>query len=71
MGYEFTLADVAYLRSVQGTVDLAEVAARELSTRTRLADIGWARTRFAGRAAPLTETVLLRRRAVAKLPAGG
>lgn len=71
MGYAFTLADVAYLRSSQGAADLAEVAARELSARTRLADIGWARTRFADLTAPLTETVLLRRRAVAKLPAAG
>lgn len=47
MGYAFTLADVAYLRSSQGAADLAEVAARDLSARTRLADIGWARTRFA------------------------
>ncbi|MFL1594131.1 class I SAM-dependent methyltransferase [Rhodococcus ruber] len=71
MGYAFTLADVAYLRSAQGAADLAEVAARELSTRTRLADIGWARTRFGDRAAPLIETVLVRRKAVAKLPAAG
>lgn len=71
MGYAFTLADVAYLRSSQGAADLAEVAVRELSARTRLADIGWARTRFADLTAPLTETVLLRRRAVAKLPAAG
>lgn len=47
------------------------MAARELSTRTRLADIGWARTRFGDRAAPLIETVLVRRKAVAKLPAAG
>ncbi|MDM7488523.1 class I SAM-dependent methyltransferase [Rhodococcus sp. CSLK01-03] len=71
MGYAFTLADVAYLRSAQGAADLAEVAARELSTRTRLVDIDWARTRFADRTAPLIETVLLRRKAVAKLPAAG
>ncbi|RQM32770.1 THUMP-like domain-containing protein [Rhodococcus ruber] len=71
MGYAFTLADVAYLRSAQGAADLVEVAARELSTRTRLVDIGWARTRFGDRAAPLIETVLVRRKAVAKLPAAG
>ncbi|UYP17656.1 class I SAM-dependent methyltransferase [Rhodococcus sp. Z13] len=67
MGYEFTLADVAYLTSEDGRQALASVAGRELSTRTRLADIGWARTHFGDHAASLVETVMLRRKAEAKI----
>ncbi|BAH54755.1 hypothetical protein ROP_65080 [Rhodococcus opacus B4] len=39
-----------------------------LTASTRLADIGRARTRFGSRVAMLVETVLLRRKAAAKLP---
>jgi hypothetical protein len=46
---------------------VAETAESELSTRTRLADMGRARARFGDRAALLIETVLLRRKAEAKL----
>ncbi|QBJ95193.1 class I SAM-dependent methyltransferase [Rhodococcus sp. ABRD24] len=67
MGYDFTIADVGYLRSEEGIAALAETAGSELSTRTRLADIGRARARFGDRAALLIETVLLRRKAQAKL----
>ncbi|WP_241387096.1 THUMP-like domain-containing protein [Rhodococcus sp. CH91] len=67
MGYDFTLADVEYLTSDDGRDALARVAGRELTTRTRLADIGWARTHFGDRAAMLVETVMLRRRAEAKI----
>ncbi|MGN0125237.1 MAG: class I SAM-dependent methyltransferase, partial [Rhodococcus sp. (in: high G+C Gram-positive bacteria)] len=70
MGYDFTLADVAYLTSDDGRDALASVADRELSTRTRLADIGWARTRFGDRAGMLVETVILRRKAEAKIAGG-
>ncbi|MDV2474997.1 class I SAM-dependent methyltransferase [Rhodococcus zopfii] len=71
MGYDFTLADVAYLTSDEAASALTEVDGRELSARTRLADTGWARTRFGDRAGLLVETVLARRKAVAKLPAAG
>ncbi|WP_305092061.1 class I SAM-dependent methyltransferase [Prescottella sp. R16] len=70
MGYDFTLDDVDYLRSGDGVAALAETAESELSTRTRLADIGRARTRFGDRAGLLIETVLLRRKAEAKLDGG-
>ena len=68
MGYEFTLDDVRYLTSDTGAAALARVGERELSTRTRLADIGWVRTHFGDRTAVLVETVLLRRKADAKIP---
>ncbi|MCK0090985.1 class I SAM-dependent methyltransferase [Rhodococcus sp. HNM0563] len=67
MGYEFTLTDVEYLTSGPGVAALSDVDARELSTRTRLSDIDWARTRFGDHAAPLVETVLARRKAATKL----
>lgn len=65
--YEFTLADVAYLTSDAGAEALARVGERELSTRTRLADIGWVRTHFGDRTSLLVETVLVRRKAAAKI----
>ncbi|OBJ36768.1 SAM-dependent methyltransferase [Mycolicibacterium mucogenicum] len=65
-GYAFTLDDVAYLTGA-GQEALAEVAARPLTDAHRVSDIAWARSRFGDRAAVLVETVLLRRRAVAKL----
>ena len=65
-GYAFTLGDVAYLTGA-GQEALAEVAARPLTDAHRVSDIAWARSRFGDRAAVLVETVLLRRRAVAKL----
>lgn len=65
-GYAFTLDDVAYLTG-PGQEALAEVAARPLADAHRVSDIAWARSRFGDRAAVLVETVLLRRRAVAKL----
>jgi hypothetical protein len=68
LGYEFTLDDVRYLTSDTGAAALARVGERELSTRTRLADIGWVRTHFGDRTAVLVETVLLRRKADAKIP---
>jgi hypothetical protein len=67
LGYEFTLADVGYLTSAPGVAALSAVDGRDLSTRTHLSDIGWARTRFGDRAASLVETVLARRKAASKL----
>ena len=71
MGYDFTLADIAYLESDSGLAALAEMEQFELSTRTRLADIGRARTRFGDHMPALVDTVLLRRKAAAKLPGSG
>lgn len=68
MGYDFTLADVDFLQSPAGVAALSEIDRLELSARTRLADIARARARFAARAPALVETVLLRRKAIAKLP---
>lgn len=66
-GYPFDVDDVAYLRSTAGVAALAETAERAFTDATRLADVAAARTRFGDRAAALVETVLLRRRATAKL----
>ncbi|MCQ4119230.1 THUMP-like domain-containing protein [Rhodococcus tibetensis] len=68
MGYAFTPEDVEYLQSPAGAAALAEVEELALTTSTRLADIGRARSRFGSRVALLVETVLLRRKASAKLP---
>ncbi|WP_081495134.1 THUMP-like domain-containing protein [Mycolicibacterium chubuense] len=63
----FTLDDVRYLRSDAGRLALAEVARYRLTDASLVADIASARRRFAERSAILVETVLLRRRAAAKL----
>jgi hypothetical protein len=66
---QFTLDDVAYLRSEQGRAAIDEVARYRLSDATRIADIGSARKSFGDRAAILIETALLRRRAAGKFAA--
>nr|WP_211662809.1 class I SAM-dependent methyltransferase [Mycolicibacter kumamotonensis] len=66
-GYPFCPADVGYLTSPAGTAALAEVAGFALSDTTHLADIAAIRRRFGERTPALAETVLLRRRAPAKL----
>lgn len=71
MGYNFTLDDVRWLSSPEGTQALAEVDTLELSTRTHLADIGGVRARFGAAGAALVETVLLRRKAAQKLAGAG
>ncbi|UOT06827.1 class I SAM-dependent methyltransferase [Rhodococcus opacus] len=68
MGYAFTAGDVKFLQSPDGAAALAEVDGFALTTSTRLVDIGRARTRFGSHVALLVETVLLRRKAAAKLP---
>ena len=50
----FTLDDVAYLTG-PGREALVEVAARPLTDASRVADIGWARSRFGDRAAVLVQ----------------
>ncbi|WP_082965744.1 THUMP-like domain-containing protein [Mycobacterium kubicae] len=67
----FTVDDVTYLRSDSGVAALHEVAARELTDATRIADVAAVRARFGDRAPILVETTLLRRRAAAKLAALG
>jgi hypothetical protein len=68
--YAFTLGDVAYLRSGAGVAALAGVSARPLTDH--IADVAAVR-RAVGeeRAAAVLETVLLRRKAVAKLAGEG
>ncbi|WP_434439630.1 THUMP-like domain-containing protein [Lentzea sp. E54] len=67
MGYAFTSADVAFLRSAAGTAALAEVDALPFSPTSHLQDVGTARRLLGASFAPVVETVLLRRRAVSKL----
>ncbi|WP_408633385.1 THUMP-like domain-containing protein [Mycolicibacterium arenosum] len=62
----FSVEDVDYLTGDVGRAALDEVAGYPLTAATRVADIASARTRFGARAPVLIETVLLRRRAVAK-----
>jgi len=61
----FSLDDVAYLTSDEGSAALAVVAALPLTDR--ISEIAALRTQFGDRTPVLLETVLLRRRAVAKL----
>ncbi|MBO0677355.1 class I SAM-dependent methyltransferase [Mycolicibacterium sp. S2-37] len=63
----FDLDTVAYLRSDEGASALRDVASRPLTADTLIADIAAVRRSFGDRAAVLTETVRLRRRAAAKL----
>jgi hypothetical protein len=63
----FTLDDVAYLRSSSGADALAQVAAYSLTDATRIGDVAAIRKAFGERTPVLVETVLLRRRAEAKL----
>nr|WP_163895877.1 class I SAM-dependent methyltransferase [Mycolicibacterium hippocampi] len=62
----FGLDDVHYLCSDAGKLALAEVAGYRLDSRSLIADIDSARTRFGDRAAVVVETVMLRRKAAAK-----
>lgn len=68
MTVAFSVDDAGYLLSDAGADALREVAALGLAGATLVTDIDWARRRFGGRAAVLVETVVLRRRAAAKLP---
>ncbi|UVS81294.1 THUMP-like domain-containing protein [Actinokineospora sp. UTMC 2448] len=68
MGYPFTLDDVAYLRAPEGEAAAAEVDRLPLTPASHLADVTTARSLFGARAGALVETVLLRRKASAKVP---
>lgn len=68
MGYPFTRGDVAFLRSPAGSAALTEVDLLALTPASTMRDVTTTRRRHGERAAALVETVLLRRRAVAKLP---
>ncbi|WP_081654416.1 SAM-dependent methyltransferase [Mycobacterium sp. UM_WGJ] len=66
-GFRFEVDDVGYLSSPAGATALGEVAGFALTDATRVADIAALRGRFGTRTSALVETVLLRRRAAAKL----
>ncbi len=67
MGYDFTLDDVAYLRTPSGQKALPAAEALELRAETLIADIAVLRARYPGREGALVDTVRSRRKAVAKL----
>lgn len=67
MGYAFTLDDVAFLRSSDGVAALRACAGLELTEDSRLHDVAAARRAVGERAAAVLETLLLRRKAPAKL----
>ncbi|OLF18705.1 THUMP-like domain-containing protein [Actinophytocola xanthii] len=67
MTYTFHAADVAFLRSPAGGAALAEIDRLPLTPASHLADVAAARRSLGDRAAPVLETVLLRRRASAKV----
>lgn len=67
MGYGFDLAEVAFLRSIEGRVALELADGLPLSVSTRLADVAAVRETAGGRGAAVVETALLRRRAASKL----
>jgi THUMP domain-containing protein len=65
--YEFTPADVRFLRSAAGARAVDAVDALPLTQASYLRDVAAARRLVGDHAAPVLETVLLRRRAVYKL----
>ena len=67
MGYEFGLGDVRYLLSAAGHHALREIGTLALVDASRIADVAAARRVAGDHAAAVLETVLLRRRAAAKL----
>ncbi|WP_127782647.1 class I SAM-dependent methyltransferase [Rhodococcus sp. X156] len=67
MGYAFDLSDVRFLRSAEGSDVLARCADLPLTTASRLADVAAVRAVAGDHAPAVLETLLLRRRAVAKL----
>lgn len=69
MGYAFTRDDVAYLGSAAATAALTETATLALTPASLLKDLEQLRRTHGDRAAALIETIRLRRRAAAKLPA--
>lgn len=71
MGYEFSPEDVAYLRSPEGDAAVAEVGRLALTAGSYLGDVRTARELVGERAGAVLETVLLRRRAAAKLEEPG
>ncbi|NEW47481.1 class I SAM-dependent methyltransferase [Nocardia cyriacigeorgica] len=71
MGYGFSHEDVVFLAGAAGAAALADVDRLELTPATHLRDLERVRRDHGDRAAPLIETVRLRRRAAAKLADAG
>jgi hypothetical protein len=69
VSYEFTPADVRFLRSSAGVSAVAAVADLPLTSASHLADVATARRLVGDHAGPVLETVLLRRKAAAKVDA--
>lgn len=69
MGYNFTLDDVAFLHSPAGAAAIADVDRPELTAASTLPALARARRSHGESAAALVETVLLRRKAAAKIDA--
>lgn len=67
MGYDFTLDDVAYLRTRFGEKALLTAQSLELRPETLISDLAVLRSRYPGREAALVDTVRSRRRAAGKL----
>ena len=67
MTYEFTPADVRFLRSPAGVSAIAAVAGLPLTSASHLSDVATARRLLGERTGPVLETVLLRRKAAAKV----
>ncbi|MEU6644260.1 class I SAM-dependent methyltransferase [Saccharomonospora sp. NPDC046836] len=67
MPYAFSLDDVAFLRSAEGEEALATCAALPLTDASRIADVAAARRAVGERYAAVLETVVLRRKAAAKV----
>ncbi|PXY20722.1 class I SAM-dependent methyltransferase [Prauserella muralis] len=68
MPYAFSLDDVAFLRSEQGERATAACDALPLTDASRLTDVATARRVVGERYAAVLETVMLRRKAEARLP---
>ena len=67
MAYQFTADDVRFLTSPAGVEELAGADSLLLTESSLLTDLTKLRKRLAARAAPVAETVRLRRRAIDKL----
>lgn len=67
MTYEFTPADVRFLRSAAGVDAIASVSSLPLTRASYLKDVATARRLVGDHAGPVLETVLLRRRAESKV----
>ncbi|MGM1063680.1 THUMP-like domain-containing protein [Saccharothrix sp. Mg75] len=68
MGYSFSLDDVAHLRSDAGRAALSALSGLPLTDASRLADVAAARAVSPDRFAAVLDTLLLRRKAVGRVP---